>query len=601
MIAQTLTDLWTQIQINSRRQYLLTLHEAFSYKDLKKIILTWLAEFDSLGLEEGDRILIRVDDEPAAVFCFVAALLDGLTPVLLAPDTPDLQLLAVHKTIESGAVVIDAMVELPPQLVDKEKCLPPRPKRSSLSRNWRGWFNFWHKHVPDVHLGAGRSIPRLPSDLSGLAYIIFTSGTTSEPNGVMISRKNLLSNLATLSHLFEYNASSRIFNDMVLAHADGMVQGPLLALANGCVLIRSGGFKLPQMEAWLERIRQERATHVLTVPTVWTLIAAHAKHDDYFNSAECDVLCSVAARLPDALWKSLESRFKHSIYNQYGLTETVTSALYAGKSSEMGRKGTIGKPVDCEARIDPDSENNHEGELQLRGLNIFVGYWRNPKLTSKAFTSDGWLRTGDIVRLCPIEKDYQILGRLKSVIMMGGFLIRPEEIDEALLSHPEVQECATIGIEDETFGEVPASLIVTDTKIETSRLAQYLRKRLEFRKVPKHFFIVTSIPRGASGKPQITRVRSQIQDLLKPTTTLLKPSLDLQQDVFLVAAEVFQVPVENLSSESGPDSLLAWDSFAHLSFILALEQRFKVRFPAQRIVTIRSIAQAILAVQDLMP
>jgi long-chain acyl-CoA synthetase len=601
MIAKTLTDLWTQVQISSRRQYLVTLDETFTYRDLKDVILAWLVEFDSLGLSEGDRILIRVDDEPAAVFCFLAALLDGLTPVLLASDTPDLRLLAVHKVIEPSAVVIDDRAELPSQSIDKERCLPPRPKGFSSSRSWRGWFNFLSKDASDVHRDLGRTIPRLPPDLSGLAYIIFTSGTTSEPSGVMISRKNLLSNLTTLSNVFRYSESSRIFNDMVLAHADGMVQGPLLALTNGCAVIRSGGFKLPQIEQWLERIRQERATHILAVPTVWRLIASHAKHDDYFDSQECQVLCSVAASLPDDLISEIRSRFKRSLYNQYGLTETVASALYAGPSSEMGRRNTIGKPIDCEARIDPASNIRNEGELQLRGQNIFVGYWRNPKLTSHSFTPDGWLRTGDMVRFYPTEQDYQFLGRQKTVIMMGGFLIQPEEIDEALLAHPEVQECATVGIEDEIFGEVPATLIVANSNIEISCLAQYLRKRLELRKVPKYFFIVSSIPRGAAGKPQVSQVRSRIKELLKPKVSLLTPLLDLQQDVLRVAADVFQLPLESLSTSSGPDSVLSWDSFAHLSFILALEQRFKVRFPAQRIVTIRSIADAILAVQDLKP
>ena len=599
MTVQTLADLWTQIQINARRQYLVTLDEAFSYKDFKEIVLSWLLEFDSLGLTEGDRILIRVDDEPAAVFCFVAALLDGLTPVLLASDMPVVRLLAVHKSIEPGAVVIDDKVDLPSESIDKKKCLPPRPRRFSPSRNWKEWFKSFKKEASDLHNDLGRTVPRLPSDLSGLAYIVFTSGTTSEPRGVMISRKNLLSNLATLSKLFGYSESSRIFNDMVLAHADGMVQGPLLALANGCTVVRSGGFKLPQIEEWLERIRQERATHVIAAPTVWRLVVSHAKHDDYFDSPECEILCSVAASLSDDLISEIECRFNRSLHNQYGLTETVASALYAGQSSGMGRKNTIGKPIDCEARIDPSSNVGNEGELQLRGPNIFMGYWRNPKLTTHSFTPDGWLRTGDMVRFCPTEQDYQFLGRKKSVIMMGGFLIQPEEIDEALLAHPKVQECVTVGIEDETFGEVPAALIVAGSKIETSCLAQYLRERLELRKVPKHFFVVTSIPRGVAGKPQISQVRSIIQELLMPKASILTPSLDLQQEVLRVAADVFQLPLESLSTSSGPDSVLSWDSFAHLSFILALEQCFKVRFSTQRIVAIRSIADAILAIEVL--
>ncbi len=177
-----------------------------------------------------------------------------------------------------------------------------------------------------------------------LAYILFTSGTTSDPVGVTITRQNMFANLETISRLFAYTPESRIFNDMILSHGDGLVQGLLLAPYNSCALIRSGGFTVPTIENWLNRVRQERATHVITVPTIWSMIAQFAQHDDYFDAPECSHLMSVSARLAPDLWSQLERRFSKAIYNQYGLTETTASALYAGPHRKWATKTALGDP-----------------------------------------------------------------------------------------------------------------------------------------------------------------------------------------------------------------------------------------------------------------
>jgi len=193
----------------------------------------------------------------------------------------------------------------------------------------------------------------------------------------MITRGNLFANIRTIARVLGVDASSRLFNDMLLAHADGLVQGPLMALATGAALIRAGDFSVPGMEDWLNVVRREGATHFTSVPTVWTLIDRYARHDDYFAAPEVRILSSVAAALDPALWARLEARFGRRLVNQYGLTETVTSALYAGPHEEAGAFGTIGRPVDCEARIEAVEGGTSVGELQLRGANVFPGYWRN--------------------------------------------------------------------------------------------------------------------------------------------------------------------------------------------------------------------------------
>ena len=317
MTALSTRKLWDQVLAGGKAEFMALPETSVDFAGLQRAVRRWLAWFDAAGLAEGDRVLIRSGDDLVAATGFIAALLDGVIPVLMTGDTPDLRALAVTGAVEAMGFV--SLAGTIPDLLDShvarlELTSPTQPPR-------KGWFG--KAAAPDPLAGLPRPAlrdPRLPDDPAGLAYILFTSGTTASPSGVQITRGNLFANLATLSRLFGYGPDSRIFNDMILAHADGMIQGPVLALANRCTVIRSGGFTIAGLEPWLERVRQQRASHVITVPTIWAMIDAYAAHDDYFDAPECTALLSVAAKLPVELWDRLESRFGRPVFNQYGLT-----------------------------------------------------------------------------------------------------------------------------------------------------------------------------------------------------------------------------------------------------------------------------------------
>jgi acyl-CoA synthetase (AMP-forming)/AMP-acid ligase II/acyl carrier protein len=559
MMVPSLHALWQRVVDDPGHVFLDGPESSLSYAALGLAIRAELRRFDAAGLAPGDRVLIRTADEPAAITLFIAALLDGLVPVMLAPGTPEQRMAAISAAVEPGLT-----------------CHGAGPDRTP----------------------AGRA-PRLPDAPDELAYILFTSGTTQSPSGVMVSRRNLLGNVATLSRLFGYDSRSRIFNDMVLAHADGLVQGPLMALANGATLIRSGGFTLQGMESWLNRVRDTGATHVITVPTVWSLIDRYAKRDDYFRSPDCGALLSVAAKLDTTLWQRLETRFGRPVFNQYGLTETVASALYAGPHPEMGAAGTIGIPVDCAARIaDVQSGNllpeGEAGELQLQGDNVFPGYWKNPARTAESFTPDGWFRTGDLARLLP-GGSYEILGRIKTIIMMAGFLIRPEEIDEAVLTHPAVAEAVTVGIADPEFGEIPVTAVVLKGEAGEAELTAHARTRLEPLKVPKRIVILPDIPRGISGKPELKSLRQQIE-----SATAAEPSscaeTSLADEVMKIASGVFRTDVAALTLQSGPNDVPGWDSFSHVTLLLSAEGHFGVDIAADHATDIGSLGDLVAVI-----
>lgn len=574
--------LWQNILAGGRRDFLVSPGRSLAYRDLQQGIGRWLAQFDAAGLVPGDRFVVRTGQDDVACVAFLAGLVDGVVPVMLEGSCPDARLQAIVGMVEPGLVLSDDGLPDLPQPVRRQVLTPRRAARAVPFLAVRPQADFG---LPP----GGARAPRLP-DEDGLAYLLFTSGTTAAPSGVMIRRDNLAANLRTLTRLFGYTPESRIFNDMILAHADGMIQGPVLAAWTGAAVLRAGGFDVNRIEDWLGCIRRFRATHVLTVPTVWSMIDRFAVYDDYFDAPELGWLMTVAAKMPPPLWDRIEARFGRPLANQYGLTETVVSALYAGSGADLGARGTIGRPVDCEARI---AEGAAQGELQVRGANVFSGYWRNAARTADSFTADGWFRTGDLAAFRP-DGSYEVTGRLKTAIVSGGVLIHPEEVDDALLRHPAVFDSATIGVPDETFGEIVVSCVVLSMPCSETVLTEHLRLFVEPRKVSRHVLILPALPRGPSGKPQLDRLRAQAAEMLAVHRPAARQA-DRTADLLAVAARVFRVPVETLSLSTTPRDQDAWDSFTQLNLVLAVEEHFGCTIPASRVSALRSLGDVLHA------
>jgi len=592
----TLSAIWETMTADPKADFLVTPNRTIRYGTITALMQRMLGAYDARGATAGDRVLILTESEPVAIAAFLSAVLDGLVPVLLTSGTQSQRAKAVLDTATPAIIIADEKRASDPwahgAMIVGEAL--PAPKK--------GLFGFGKKSEPEtfgLDLPEGGRVPRLPGDISELAYILFTSGTTSAPSGVMLTRENMLANLGTLARLFRYGRDSRIFNDLALAHADGMVQGMLLAPYTGAALVRMGGFSVPTIEEWLNGIRTHRATHVVSVPTIWAMIDRYASHDDYFDAEECRYLLSSASKLDVTLWDRIESRFNCTMFNLYGLTETASTALYAGSLPEMGAHGTVGFPVDCEARImDPEGgpATGDEGEIQLRGTNVFEGYWKDPGRTAESFTEDGWMHTGDLAKKHP-DGSYEILARLKTVINSGGFLIRPDEIDEALLTHPAVAEAATVAFPDPDFDEVPITAVVLDGEADEAALTAHCFDLLEPMKVPKRILAVGSIPRGDAGKPQLTALRDMLAASLA-TESAAAPGDggDLADDVLAIAAQVFRVEGETLSLTTTPDDVKAWDSFTQINLLMTTEERLGVRIPAAKVAAIRSLGHLVDAV-----
>lgn len=610
----SLLTIWQRMQRHPGSVFLRSTAGSMPYGRLVELVGRFCADFDRAEPGQGDRLLIVTANEPVAAAAFLAGLLDGLVPVMLSPDSKPERLRAILRSVEPRLVVADQgladVLAIPGQAGARVVVVPPslrlEKQGQGMSAAWRGVRRLFRAESADGDLdlpAAGRE-PSLPGAGDATAYILFTSGTTSAPSGVQISRNSLLAQLETLTRLFDYTDASRIFNATPLAHTDGLVQGPLLAAANGATLLRPGLFSLPALEEWLDRISGWQATHFITNPTVLALISRYAGHEDYFDDGRFFGVLSSASTLRPELWHAFEERFGCSVFNLYGMTETVANAVYAGRHPEMGPVGTIGVPVDCEARLVQTGsdgswcESRLEGELQIRGENVFQCYWKDPERTAATLIDGGWMRTGDLARRRE-NGGLDIVGRIKTMINMGGQSILPEEIDEVLAGHPAVLDVATVGLADPDFEEVAVSAVVLERAASESELAEHCRRHLEPLKVPKRILAVDRIPRGDAGKPQAGALRDLLHSLLEGNANaqLSEPGTRVQADaVCAMAADVFRVPAEDLSLDSSPATVEGWDSFNQLNLMIEAEHRFSIRIPAAQVASIRTLGDLLQAI-----
>lgn len=564
-----LTTLWQMIEARGRADFIVAPRKRFSYRALAKQIEHVCGAFDKAGLRAGDRVTIALEDESLASASFLAAMLDGLVPVMLSPDAAAERCAAIAERLEARLVLDDANP-------------PPVP----------GGFLKRSRSASTV---ARR--PKLPNlDDDALAYVLFTSGTTAEPRGVQVTHKNLFSQLQTLIRLFDYKPGARIFNATPLAHTDGLVQGPLLAAVSGATLVRPGLFEVSDLESWLDFLRSETATHMITNPTLLTILLRMAQEDDYFDPAQFQGIVSTGGILTQEICDGVESRFGVRVWNVYGMTETVSDALYAGDHPEMGARGTIGRPIDCTARI---AGGLSEGELELFGDNIVPGYWRDANQTASSRTSDGWFRTGDIVRARP-DGSFDFLGRTKTTINQGAVTIHPEEINEALMSHSQVLEVVTVGLPDAEFEEIAISGLVLAQPVDEAELFTHCASRLEPLKRPKRIVALESIPKMPSGKVDVARLKQIVQGAAVATATGKTGHDDtsLGARVLSIAASVFGAAIDDLDLNSSTDTVPGWDSFNHLKLMLEVEEQMGVSLSTKDIISIRTLSDLLEKLDD---
>jgi malonyl-CoA/methylmalonyl-CoA synthetase len=353
---------------------------------------------------------------------------------------------------------------------------------------------------PDGH----DPVATAPDDL---AAILYTSGTTGRPKGAMLTQRNLASNAMALHEIWGFRPDDVVLHALPVFHTHGLFVATNCALANG-----TGMIFLPRFEpaAVLEQL--SRATVFMGVPTFYTRLLAEPGLDaDACRHVRLFV--SGSAPLLAATHDEFRARTGQRILERYGMTETsmITSNPLDGER----RPGTVGFPLpDVDVRVvSPDTgaqlTAGDVGGIEVRGPNVFAGYWRQPERTATEMTPDGFFRTGDVGT---VDGDgyLHLVGRSKDLIISGGLNVYPKEVEQVLDELEGIVESAVIGVPDPDFGEAVVAVVVAEAGVELdpAEVRRRARDRLAAFKVPKRVVVVTDLPRNAMGKVEKAKLRA---------------------------------------------------------------------------------------------
>ena len=336
-----------------------------------------------------------------------------------------------------------------------------------------------------------------------IALLMYTSGTTGVPKGVMLSHANLVANALAISQEHGLGPSDRVLAVLPLYHINAFAVTMLAPLAHGGSLVLPRQFSAARF--WGQAIERE-CTWLNVVPTMISYLlegAAPARE----ATRRIRFCRSASAALPPESLLAFEQKFGVGIIETMGLTETVAPSFSNPLDPSLRKLGSVGRASGCEARVVDASlapvADGASGELVIRGPNVMHGYYKNEEATRLAFTPDGWLRTGDL-GYRDAEGFFFVTGRLKELIIKGGENIAPREIDEALLRHPAVLDAAAVGIPDQHYGqEIMACVVLRPGHaIDEAALREYCLVQLGRYKTPSVLRFVEELPRGPSGKVQ---------------------------------------------------------------------------------------------------
>ncbi|MEE9453981.1 MAG: AMP-binding protein [Paracoccaceae bacterium] len=448
----------------------------------------------SMGLRPGDRVALQVEKSIEAIELYIGTILAGGVFLPLNPAyTPDEISYFLHDATpfvfvsdpESGSLATPAT----------------KVVAHVLTLDAKGQGSLMAGLPADSH--DFTTVARSGDDL---AAILYTSGTTGRSKGAMLSHRALASNAAVLAKYWRFTPQDVLIHALPIFHTHG-----LFVAINTVLMVGASMIFQPRFDAKAVIAAMPEASVLMGVPTFYTRLLGEA--DLAAASKNMRVFISGSAPLLAETHAAWQASTGHAILERYGMTETNmnTSNPYVGAR----KPGTVGTALPgVEVKI-TDAKGNTlptgaTGVIEVRGENVFSGYWQMPGKTSQELRKDGWFITGDLG--VQDEQGYiSIVGRAKDMIISGGFNVYPKEVEDVLNALPEVCESAVIGIAHPDFGEgVVAVLVLAEkTDFDQSAVGKYLAKKLANYKCPKRIYIVDSLPRNAMGKVQKKAMRAE--------------------------------------------------------------------------------------------
>ena len=472
--------------------------KSYSFGEIDDLSARMAAKLLENGLKVGDRVVAQVDKTPGAVALYLAVLRSGgiFVPLNTAYTATEVE----YFLGDAKPSLFFCGLE---NLADLSEIAQAQGVSKTILLGNNETEAFWGEALqtdPKTEIA-----PRSDSDLASFLY---TSGTTGRSKGAMLSHENLASNALTLHELWQFEPEDVLLHALPIFHIHGLFVALHCALLNASKVIFLPTFDVSEI---LRGMRGE-ASVLMGVPTFYSRLLASPD----FQSDDCKgmrLFISGSAPMTEQVHKAWTNKTGHKILERYGMTEAgmITSNPYEGERVP----GTVGFALPgVEVRIaDEHGKEVTQGDIgciEVRGPNIFQGYWQMPEKTAEEIRDDGYFITGDL-GIMDENGRVSIVGRGKDLIISGGYNIYPKEIEVILDEHPCVLESAVIGVPHSDFGEAVFAVVVpqSGTEVSEEELKEFLREKMARFKQPKTIVLVEELPRNTMGKVQKNLLREQ--------------------------------------------------------------------------------------------
>lgn len=469
-----------------------------TYDELMTQAARYAYALQALGVRPGDRVAVQVEKSPEAVFLYLGCLRVGGVFLPMNPAYRRDEVEHLLSDAQPSVFVVDPALMETAQAAARKTGVA---RVIAMGNDAQGELVELAATQPSTY----DTVTRQPNDL---AAILYTSGTTGKPKGAMLTHANLYANVTVLHEYWHFQSDDVLVHVLPIYHIHGLFVALHCALWNVSPMWFERGFD-PQRTIELF----EQSTVFMGVPTHYVRLLAQQR----LNAESCRnmrlFISGSAPLLPDT-FRSFASRTGHTILERYGMTECgmLVSNPYDGER----RCGTVGKPLPGVSLRVVD-ENGREvapgvvGAIEVKGPNVFAGYWQMPEKTAEEHTEDGYFKTGDLGVLSD-DGYLNIVGRGKDLIISGGLNVYPKEVEEVIDALPGIVESAVIGLPDPDLGEAVTAVVVAPADARErwadGVLIAALKERLAGYKVPKAVHFVDQLPRNVMGKVQKNVLRA---------------------------------------------------------------------------------------------
>jgi len=476
--------------------------QVIRYGELPTLTARLAGALVALGVEQGDRVAVQVEKSPETILLYLACLRMGAVYLPLNTAYTGEEVTYFLGDAEPALFVCRPQDEAEAQTLCAAQ---PRTALATLDADGGG-------HLMDQ---AAKAEPFEGIALCGaddLASILYTSGTTGRSKGAMLTHGNLRSNAEALVETWRFKATDRLIHALPIFHIHGLFVACNTVLASGASMLY-----LPRFDADEVIDAMADGTVLMGVPTFYSRLLKSPRLDHHAVAA-MRLFVSGSAPLTAETHQAFSERTGVAILERYGMTETGMNS--SNPYDEARRAGTVGFPLPgVEIRITQPERGEalpqgEVGMIEVRGPNVFAGYWRMPEKTAEELRADGWFMTGDL-GMVDSQGYLQIVGRGKDLVISGGYNVYPREVEQIIDEHPDVEESAVIGVPHPDFGEGVTAIVVPAAGAEPTKAAimEALSGRLARFKQPKEVMFVDSLPRNAMGKVQKNQLRDAYAEL----------------------------------------------------------------------------------------